>query len=78
MEPYDETDARILRVLQKRGRISNADLAERVNLSQSACHRRVARLESAGIIRDYVALLDPRKVEHGPSKRDGRPPKLPV
>lgn len=63
MDDYDDTDARILRVLQKSGRISNADLAERVNLSQSACHRRVARLEQAEIIRDYVALLDPRKVD---------------
>ncbi len=63
MEQFDETDARILRVLQKAGRISNADLAERVNLSQSACHRRVGRLEQLGIIRDYVALLDPRKVD---------------
>ncbi len=59
----DDTDARILRALQKRGRISNADLAEKVNLSASACHRRVARLEQEGIIRDYVALLDPRKVD---------------
>ncbi len=59
----DDTDARILTVLQKQGRISNADLAEKVNLSASACHRRVARLERDQIIRDYVALLDPRKVD---------------
>ena len=62
MEEIDATDARILSVLQKRGRISNADLSEEVNLSPSACHRRVQRLEQAGIIRDYVALLDPRKL----------------
>lgn len=59
----DATDARILRVLQKRGRISNADLSEAVNLSASACHRRVQRLEESGIIKDYVALLDPRKLD---------------
>lgn len=58
----DETDRRILRVLQRTGRISNADLSEEINLSASACHRRVQRLESCGIIRDYVALLDPRKL----------------
>jgi Lrp/AsnC family leucine-responsive transcriptional regulator len=58
----DETDRRILRVLQRKGRISNADLSEQVNLSASACHRRVQRLESEGIIRDFVALLDPRKL----------------
>ena len=58
----DETDLRILRVLQKRGRISNADLAEAAHLSASACHRRVQRLESEGLIRGYVALLDARKM----------------
>ena len=58
----DETDRRILRVLQRKGRISNADLSEEVNLSASACHRRVQRLETEGIIRDFVALLDPRKL----------------
>jgi Lrp/AsnC family transcriptional regulator, leucine-responsive regulatory protein len=48
--------------LQKDGRISNADLAERANLSASACHRRVARLEQSGVIAAYVALLDARKL----------------
>ena len=62
MSEFDATDTRILNVLQKRGRISNADLSEAVKLSASACHRRVQRLEEAGIIRDYVALLDPRKL----------------
>ena len=58
----DETDRRLLRVLQKRGRISNADLAEAVNLSASACHRRVQRLEAEGYITGYVALLDERRM----------------
>ena len=58
----DATDRRILTVLQKQGRISNAELSERVNLSASACHRRVQRLEEEGYIRDYVALLDTRKL----------------
>lgn len=58
----DQTDRRILGVLQKRGRISNSDLSDQVNLSQSACHRRVQRLEAEGYIRDYVALLDARKM----------------
>lgn len=62
MGDYDETDARLLRVLQKSGRISNSELSEKVNLSPSACHRRLQRLERDGIIRDYVAMLDPRKV----------------
>lgn len=58
----DQTDRRILKALQKQGRISNADLSERVNLSASACHRRVHRLEADGYIRNYVALLDARKM----------------
>ena len=58
----DAMDRRILTVLQRRGRISNADLSEEVNLSPSACHRRVQRLETEGYIRGYVALLDPRKL----------------
>lgn len=58
----DDTDRRILTVLQRQGRISHADLSEQVNLSPSACHRRVQRLEREGVIRDYVALLNPRKV----------------
>lgn len=58
----DNTDRRILKALQKQGRISNAELSETVNLSPSACHRRVHRLEKDGYIRDYVALLDARKM----------------
>jgi len=58
----DETDRRILRVLQRQGRISNAELSEAANLSASACHRRVQRLEKEGYIRDYVALLNARKM----------------
>lgn len=58
----DPTDRRILETLQKDGRISNADLAERINLSASACHRRVQRLEEEGFIAAYVALLDPRRL----------------
>ena len=58
----DATDRRILGVLQKDGRITNADLSERVNLSPSACHRRVQLLEEAGYIDGYVALLNTRRM----------------
>ncbi len=58
----DEIDRRILNTLQRSGRMSNADLAEKVNLSPSACHRRVQQLEKKKIIKDYVALLDAREV----------------
>ncbi|KAA2312939.1 Lrp/AsnC family transcriptional regulator [Pseudooceanicola sediminis] len=59
----DQMDRSILRVLQKQGRMSNADLSDKVGLSQSACHRRVQRLEQDGYIRDYVALLNARKMQ---------------
>lgn len=59
----NSTDRRILVILQRQGRMSNADVAERVNLSASACHRRIQRLEAEGYIKDYVALLDPRKLQ---------------
>ncbi|WP_296766140.1 Lrp/AsnC family transcriptional regulator [Sediminimonas sp.] len=58
----DATDRRILSELQRRGRISNANLSEAINLSPSACHRRVQRLEADGYINDYVALLNARKL----------------
>lgn len=59
MNDLDQTDARILKHLQKDGRISNQDLADKVNLSPSACLRRVRRLEQDGIIDGYAALLNP-------------------
>ncbi|MEJ6478432.1 MAG: Lrp/AsnC family transcriptional regulator [Octadecabacter sp.] len=58
----DQIDRRILKALQRGGRMSHAEMSEKVNLSPSACHRRVQRLEKEGIIRDYVALLDARKI----------------
>jgi len=61
----DRTDKRILRELQTHGRISNVELARRVNLSATPCLERVRRLEQAGYIRDYVAVLDPQRVEVG-------------
>ncbi len=58
----DATDRRILMTLQKQGRVTNAELSERVNLSPSACHRRVQRLEAEGYIDAFVALLNARKL----------------
>lgn len=54
----DQTDRRILRVLQEDGRITNQDLGERVGLSPSPCLRRLRRLEELGMIRGYTALVD--------------------
>ena len=54
----DVIDTKILRVLERDGRVTNLQLAERVGLSASACLRRVQALEAAGIIRGYRAILD--------------------
>ena len=55
----DAIDRRILAILQKDGRLSNQDIADRVSLSPSPCLRRIRRLEESGVIRGYVALLEP-------------------
>ena len=61
----DATDRRILRALQRNGRMQNIELAEQVGLSPSPCLRRVRILEEAGVIERYVALLDASKVGVG-------------
>ena len=61
----DAVDRAILSLLQDNGRLANVDLADAVNLSPSACLRRVRRLEEEGFINQYVALIDPSKVGMG-------------
>lgn len=62
----DSIDRLILTALQREGRLSNQDLAQRVHLSPSACLRRVKALEDNGVIAQYVALVNPRAVgKHG-------------
>lgn len=65
MRELDTIDRRILRALQKNGRIQNIELAETVGLSPSPCLRRVKLLEEAGVIERYVALLNAPKVGMG-------------
>ena len=55
----DEIDRRILAALQRDGRLSVVDLAGQVGLSATPCLRRVKRLEQAGVITGYAALIDP-------------------
>jgi DNA-binding Lrp family transcriptional regulator len=54
----DRIDRSILHELQLNARLSNTALAERINLSESACLRRVRNLEGSGLIRGYVGLVD--------------------
>jgi Lrp/AsnC family leucine-responsive transcriptional regulator len=58
----DEKDIQILSLLQADGRMTNADLAKKVNLSPPSALQRVRALEKAGLIRGYVALLEPGRL----------------
>ena len=58
MQILDDTDRRLLRVLQIDGRVSNAELARRCNLSPAACFERVKRLKDRKVITGYAALID--------------------
>jgi Lrp/AsnC family leucine-responsive transcriptional regulator len=58
----DQTEKRILALLQTDGRMSNVDLAERIGLSESPTFRRVRQLEQSGVITGYAALVDQRRL----------------
>ncbi len=64
-EALEPSDVRILRELQMDGRLTNQALAERVGMSASPCWRRVRRLEEAGVIRGYQAVLERREIGFG-------------
>jgi len=64
-KPLDRTDFRILKILQKDGRITNVDLAEKIHLSPPPCLERVKRLEREGFIEKYVGILNPYKLNAG-------------
>lgn len=58
MEKFDRYDRILLQTLQNKGRASNVELSEQVNLSPPQCYRRVQRLEQEGVIRGYSAQVD--------------------
>ncbi|MGE3476348.1 MAG: Lrp/AsnC family transcriptional regulator [Rhodospirillaceae bacterium] len=62
MIELDSADIRILKLLQGEGRIAIVDLAERVNLSATACHKRIDKLEKAGVIAGYGANVSLRAI----------------
>ncbi|MDA4846707.1 Lrp/AsnC family transcriptional regulator [Hoeflea poritis] len=64
MDKLDTIDVAILRTLQEDGRISNANLAEKVGLSASACSRRLDILEKSGVIRGYHARLSNKALDY--------------
>ncbi len=65
MPDIDKIDRKILKQLQIDGRISNADLAEKVHVSPATCHRRTQRLLDEGVILNIRAEIDPNAVERG-------------
>lgn len=65
MTSLDRTDLRLLAILQTEGRVTNAELAERVSLSPSACLRRLQRLEADKVILGYAARIDPQAIGLG-------------
>lgn len=62
MRKLDRIDRAILDCLQRDGRMSNQEIASHVNLSPAPCWRRVKRLEEQGVVRNYVALVDPATI----------------
>jgi Lrp/AsnC family leucine-responsive transcriptional regulator len=61
----DEIDVSLLDILQYNARTSQSDLAKAVGLAPSAVLERLRKLESKGVIKDYVALIDPQAVDRG-------------
>lgn len=64
-EKLEPVDIRILEALQRDGRLTNQALSAQVGLSPSPCWRRVRQLEDEGVIRDYTATLDRRRIGLG-------------
>ena len=62
MIELDAVDRKILAILQADSRTTLQELAERVGLSTSPCHRRVKRLEETGVVTRYIAMVDQRSV----------------
>ncbi|HEY0121674.1 MAG TPA: Lrp/AsnC ligand binding domain-containing protein [Rhizobium sp.] len=61
----DRIDLKMLRLLQKNGRLSNAELAQLVDVSPATCHRRTQRLFEEGYIKTVRAMIEPQKVGRG-------------
>ena len=64
-DALDRIDRRILALLQRDGRLSNAELARKVNLSPASCHRRTQRLFADGYIQSARAVIAPERVQRG-------------
>ena len=65
MDTLDQTDLKMLRILQQNARLTNKELAAQVNLSTTPVFERLKRLERNGYIKKYVAVLDAEKLNRG-------------
>lgn len=65
MKTLETYEKKILVELQRDGRLTNQELAEKIGLSPAACWRRVKALQDSGIIRRYAAIVDPAQVQMG-------------
>ena len=65
MDTLDQTDLKILRILQQNARLTNKELAAQVNLSTTPVFERLKRLERNGYIKKYVTVLDAEKLNRG-------------
>ncbi|HTC10587.1 MAG TPA: Lrp/AsnC ligand binding domain-containing protein [Acetobacteraceae bacterium] len=64
-DQLDRIDLKLLRLLQGNGRLSNAELAQKVAVSPATCHRRTQRLFAQGYVRQVRAMVAPQKVDRG-------------
>lgn len=62
MKPIDEIDRKLLNVLQENSRITIRELSEKLHLSTTPIHERIKKLEKSGYIKNYITLLDPKKI----------------
>ncbi len=62
MKPIDEIDRKLLNILQKNSRITIRELSEQLHLSTTPIHERIKKLEKSGYIKQYITLLDPKKI----------------
>jgi len=65
MIKIDNTDKKILKILQEQGRITTKELAQKIHLSNTPVYERIKKLEKSGVIRKYTAEIDPEKIGKG-------------
>lgn len=62
MKPLDEIDKKLLNILQTNSRITIRELSEQLHLSTTPIHERIKKLEKSGYIKQYITLVDPKKI----------------